>query len=111
MEKEMQLESMSIEELNALITRAQEVIASRSEKKYKVHLYADKYKGSGKCWVARVDDHGKVLGFVEPHAVIPDRYRQEKIYFLGDGDYLLCETGTKTYDDKKYITVRDGKKI
>ncbi|MEW6481957.1 MAG: hypothetical protein AB1397_02980 [bacterium] len=106
-----EMEKMSNDDLNAIITMAQEIIAGRNGKKLEIHLYSHSYKGSGKCWVARIDEYKKILGFVEPHTVIPDGYRREKVFFLPDGQYLLCSVGSKSHDNRRYITVRDGQEV
>ena len=106
-----EMEKMSNEELQAIIVTAREIMAARGGKKMEVHLHSNVFKGSGKCWVAQIDEYKKILGFVEEHTTIRDGYKKEKIFFLPDGRYLLCEEGTKSYDDKKYITVKDGEEV
>jgi len=61
------------------------------------------------CWAAKIDEYKKIIGFCEPHVVIPTGSKKEKIFFLEDGNYLLCSSGTKTRDNKKYIKVKEGK--
>lgn len=110
MERE-EMEKLNNEELNKIIILAQEIIGSRNGKKLEVHLHSNKYKGSGKCWVAKVDEFKKIVGFVDPHTTIPNGYQKEKIYFLSDGKYLLCQTGSKSHDERRYITVQNGEEI
>ena len=109
--KKEELKGMATEQLHEIITLVQEEIASRNGAKLEVHLHSNAYKGSGKCWIARVDQHKKILGFVDAHTTIPDGYEKGKIFFLVDDDYLLCEKGSKSRDTRRYITVKDGKEI
>lgn len=81
------------------------------ETKYELHLYSDAYKGSGKCWVAKVDKYKKIIGFVKPYSVVwIDKYRKKKIFFLEDGLYFSCEVGTKTTDNREYFKIENGTK-
>jgi len=106
---------MTTEELENLKEDIRKEISSRNEEKngsrrIELHLRSNAYKGSGKCWIAKVDEYKKILGFIEPHTVIPDDYKKEKIFFLEDGSYLSCEAGSKCHDTRKYFKVKNGEK-
>lgn len=104
-----ELSEMSIDELKETIEICQKLLAEKTPQKCEIHLYANRFKGTGRCWVAIVDEHKKILRFVEAHSTIwQGKYKYKKIYFLPDGDYLICEVGTKTCDYRKYISVRQG---
>ncbi|MBT9170549.1 MAG: hypothetical protein DDT18_00892 [Actinobacteria bacterium] len=104
----MELKNLTTEELQKLLAAIQEELANRNGKKYEVRLTCHQYKGTGKCWVARVDETKKILDFVDAHTVIPDGYKKEKVFLLSDGLYLLNEVGTKSHDRRTYIRVQDG---
>jgi len=105
-----ELKKMSKEELEALLYEVQEELARRQSNKVRIELYYNRYKGSGKCWVARVNDNKKIIGFVEPETVERDGYKGSKLFLLGDGKYLICQEGSKSRDYRKYIVVKNGKK-
>ncbi|MBT9165227.1 MAG: hypothetical protein DDT22_00913 [candidate division WS2 bacterium] len=105
----MELKNLTTEELQKLLAAIQEEIASRNGKRTKIHLAYHNYKGSGKCWVARVDEDKKILSFVDAHAVVRNgNHKGEKVFYLADGLYLTCEVGSKTQDDRRYIRVQDS---
>lgn len=75
-----------------------------------INLHYDQFKGSGKCYAARIDPVSrKILDYVEPDRIISQgKYKGEHIYYLLDGYYLLNETGNKAQDYRKYIKVAGG---
>lgn len=106
----MDLKNMKTEELLALQEAIQKELNNRSGKVI-VELGYHKYKGTGKCWVAEIDPATKKkLGFVDAvgHEYI-DKYRGVKTFELQEGKtYELCETGTKSNDSRRIVTVIGG---
>lgn len=95
-------------ELEAEIKK--EIEIKRTGKKYQLELNYNRYKGSGKCWVAEVDlDTKKILGFIDSESNIKhDNYKGYKVFLLKDGNYLSCETGTKSCDNREYFKIING---
>lgn len=87
------------------------------EKEYTIWEMAyNQYKGSGKCWVARVDpETKKVIEFLESESKQPrDNYSGKKLFKipLVEGYmYLGCESGSKSTDSRFYSKVIGGKLI
>jgi len=78
-----------------------------------VKLEYNQYKGSGKCWVARVDSTTKkILSFVDVESNERNgNTKGFKTFILKDGYYLSSETGTKSTDFREYFRVKDGQII
>lgn len=81
-----------------------------------MELAYNAYKGTGKCWIAKVDPITKEkLGFLEATARDPrDKYSGTKTFSvpLEDGAmYLFCETGSKSSDSRYYRKVVNGKLV
>lgn len=109
------LKELTIEELRELAAQVQDEIARKAEKQFAVvELAYNAYKGSGKCWVAKVDPQTKAkLGFLDATARDPrDGYSGTKTFSvpLIEGEmYLFCETGSKSSDSRYYRKVANGK--
>lgn len=109
------LKELTIEELRELAAQVQDEIARKAEKQFAVvELAYNAYKGSGKCWVAKVDPQTKAkLGFLDATARDPrDSYSETKTFSipLEEGAmYLICETGSKSSDSRCYRKVMNGK--
>ena len=106
-----------IDQMNeAQLLKLQEAVAARlstfaktTKQPFVLKLSYNKYKGSGKCWVAKLDEYGGRLGFVEPHVTRKsDTYRGEKTFLLEDGLYESNEGGTKSNDSRKRFEVKNG---
>lgn len=106
----MELKEMTREELVTLRAQIDDLLADMQENKLLVELAYHGYKGTGKCWAAKVDPQTKkILGFVDAESVVKDgKYTGYKTFYLADGHYLLCETGTKSQDSRRYVKVTDG---
>ena len=104
------LKDLSVSELESLKNQIEIEIAQRSGNKHLLHLSYNQYKGSGKCWVARINpETKKILGFVDAESVQKDgNYKGEKTYELIDGNYLSCESGSKSTDNRTYFQIKDG---
>ena len=78
-----------------------------------IELMYDKFKGSGKCFVAKVDSETKkILDHInEERTVTMSKYKGKKCFILVDGYYLTCETGTKAQDYRRNIKVNNGEII
>lgn len=106
----MNLKSMTTEELRQLIQDAQTELSFRSVKVI-LELEYNRYKGSGKCWVAIVDpDTKKRLGFVNDESTNRrDNYSGKKIFCLTEGPmYEICTSGSKSTDNRYFARVIDG---
>ena len=101
---------MTNEELMETKLQIEGLLALRLPHKLQVELEYNLYKGTGKCWAARVDPTTKkILGFVDAESVVKtDRNKGYKVFLLADGYYLTCEAGTKTRDSRSYIKVSNG---
>jgi hypothetical protein len=80
----------------------------------KIWLSYSQYKGSGKAWIANVNEDGKVLSFLDADVVEKDGYRGRKLFKvpLVEGNrYKLNESGSKSSDDKWFMIVKNGKLI
>ena len=90
---------------------------AETETKYVVReLRYNRYKGSGKAWIAKVDpETKKILEFLGTEARVPrDGYSGYKVFKvpLTEGmKYLFCESGTKTSDNRTYFSVVNGNLI
>jgi len=81
-----------------------------------IKLSYNRYKGSGKCWIAQVDERTKkIQGFINAESVQKrDSYSGQKTFEvpLTEGAcYLFCESGTKSSDSRHYKKVENGKLI
>ena len=106
-----ELKEMTREELLTLKAEIESLLAASSQgNKVLVELSYHQYKGTGKCWAAQVaPDTKKILGFVDAESNIRDgKYEGKKTFYLVDGYYLLCETGSKSQDKRRYVQVVDG---
>lgn len=85
----------------------------KEQKQIVIELEYNQFKGSGKCWIARVDSKTKrTLSFVDVESNQRDgNTKGFKTFILKDGYYLSCETGTKSYDNREYFKVKDGQVI
>jgi hypothetical protein len=75
-----------------------------------IDLVYDKFKGSGKCFVAKVDRNTKKIlkQIKEESNIDASKYKGRKHFILIDGYYLTCETGSKSQDNRRYIKVNNG---
>lgn len=108
------LKGLSVEELYEVKDEVYYLIALKSSNQgYKIELSYDAYKGSGKCWIAKVDRNTKkILGFVDAESnVKTSNYKGYKTFMLKDGCYLSCESCTKSSDARTYFEIRNGECI
>ena len=97
---------MTDKELQSELLSIRVEISRRAEIYFKVELKYNYYKGTGKCWIARVNENKKILSFVTFEAKISrDNYSGSKVFLLGDGDYQSCESGSKRQDSRKYFSI------
>jgi len=102
------LKELETTELLELQKEIEEELKRRNGKAT-ITLYYNKYKGTGKCWVAEIDQYGKILKFVNPIGGKKDWNRGERTFELQEGKrYRLHSVGTKTVDTKQYVTVEKG---
>lgn len=107
------LKGLSAEELKNLIEQATIELNSRpTTKKLIVTLEYNKYKGSGKCWIANVDPQTKkILGFLNAESVQETGMNKgKKTFSVPDGHYLFCQSDSGSSDSKKYYRVQGGEK-
>lgn len=106
----MNLENLTLAELEALRDEIDAHIAQKKPSKLIVELDYNKYKGSGKCWIAKVDpDTKKIQGFLDAESVQPrDNYSGKKTFVLFDGYYLFCQSGSKSTDSRNYYRIKNG---
>jgi len=107
------MNSFSEEQLSQIVFEANKELLMREDSKKKLFeliLCQHDYK-AGKAWVARIDNHRKRLGWVEPHSVVRDRYEIVKTYLLPDGHYESNESGSKRTESRKIFEIRNGEKI
>lgn len=111
----MNINNMNLEELLEL---KQQIEVLMKEKQNTVEpliieLYFNRYKGSGKCWIANVDPKTKkILNFVDAESVQKrDSYSGKKTFAVTDGYYLFCESGSKSTDSRIYYKVENGEMI
>jgi len=79
-----------------------------SDIRYHIVITSNSYKGSGRCWIANIDDNKKIQSFVKEDSNIKDGYRNEKSYDLPSGKYLINQEGSKSHDDREYIVINDN---
>lgn len=109
------LKELTVDELHELAAQVADEIDRKAEKQFAVvELSYNAYKGSGKCWVAKVDPQTKAkLGFLDSTARDPrDGYSGTKTFSvpLVEGEmYLFCESGSKSSDSRYYRKVVNGK--
>ena len=108
--RKMNFEDMSLEDLIKLKEKIETLISQKQEKKVVITLSYNHYKGSGKCWVAKIEPNTKkILNFVNAVGVDKrDNYRGTKNFELSDGYYLRCQEGSKKNDDRKYFQILSG---
>lgn len=100
------------EKVNLKLALDSQLLAERNSGQLILELEYNRYKGSGKCWIAIVDETTKkILNFLKPESVQRDGYKGTKVFEVEDGYYLVCQAGSKSYDDKKYIRVFGGEII
>lgn len=111
------LKSLSTPELCALFGEVEQEIARRRENKREVvSLSYNHYKGSGKCWIARVDSATKkIIDFLQSESVQRrDNYSGQKTFSvpITEGTcYLFCESGSKSNDSRSYRKVINGELV
>lgn len=111
------LKEMSKEELQELLGAIQEELTARNKKESEVvELFYNRYKGSGKCWIATVDpETKKITGFLDAESVQKrDNYSGSKIFRvpLTEGQtYLFCQSGSKSTDSRSYKKVVNGELV
>lgn len=109
------LKDLSVEELRELAAQVRDEIDRKAEKQFAiVELLYNACKGTGKCWVARVDPSTKAkLGFIDATELKSrGKYSGTKTFSvpLEEGEiYLFCETGSKSSDSRFYRKVVNGK--
>lgn len=109
-----EIKQFELDELVEIKELVDSIIDSINEQKeIVVELEYNQFKGSGKCWIARVDSKTKkILSFVDVESNQKDgNTKGFKTFILKDGHYLSCETGTKSYDNREYFRVKDGQII
>lgn len=106
------LNEMTIEELNNLKNLLDAEIRSRNgvKEKVKIELAFHRFKGSGKCWVAVIDEFGKKLSFVNAHSTnYIDKNRGTKVFFVEEGMRIeTCQTGSRSQDERNRYVVKNG---
>jgi len=109
------LKELSVEDLRELAAQVKDELDRKVGQQFSVvELAYNAYKGTGKCWIARVDPVTKEKqGFLEATARDSrDKYSGTKTFSvpLEDGAmYLFCETGSKSSDSRFYCKVVNGK--
>lgn len=109
-----EIKQFELDELVEIKELVDDIIDSANEQKeIVIELEYNQFKGSGKCWIARVDSKTKkILSFVDVESNQKDgNTKGFKTFILKDGHYLSCETGTKSYDNREYFIVKDGQII
>ena len=66
------------------------------------------YKGSGKVWLARTDEEGKIKEFLRGMREYQDRRSGTITYELGDGFYVYNRPNTRESDMRVWIEVKNG---
>lgn len=100
------------EKLNLKLALDEQLLAESNTGRLILELEYNRYKGTGKCWVAIVDETTKkIVDFLKPASHNKDGYKGTKVFEVEDGYYLVCQAGSKSYDDKKYIRVFGGEII
>lgn len=112
----MKLNELTLKELIKLKSDIEEEIEKRTKTKcepYQLTLYYDKFRGSGKCWVAEVDRKTKkILRFVNTESNVKEEtYKGYKVYLLNDGYYLSNEYKTRSSDERIYFEIVNGEYI
>lgn len=104
------LASWELDDLHELSKEVELIIKGKSSS-VQIELFYNRYKGSGKCWIAEVDKTTKkILNFIDAESTIKtDNYKGSKIFVLKDGYYITCEAGSKSNDQRNYIKVENGK--
>jgi hypothetical protein len=79
-----------------------------------IELSYNSCKGTGKCWIAKVDpETKKILNFIDAESRQPrDGFSGQKTFSLPliEGNcYLTCESGSKSKDDRTYYKVVNQK--
>lgn len=111
------LDNLSLMELLQLKDAIEDRILSltkANEDPLMLELSYDLYKGSGKAWIAEVDEKTKkILGFLDAESnVKEDTYRGYKVFLIHkDGYYLSNEKGTGTQDKRTYFRVVNNQYI
>ena len=106
------LKELSDADLEILKHDVDKEIQSRVKAHQQIWLEYNQYKGSGKCWVARIDENEKVTEFLKVESVAKDGYKGKKLFLvpLVEGNtYLYTSEGTKSYDSKSKFIVKNGK--
>lgn len=109
------LKELSVEDLRELSAQVKDELERKVGQQFAIwELAFDARKGSGKCWIARVDPQTKAkLGFLDATALKSrGKYSGTKTFSvpLEDGEmYLFCETGSKSSDSRYYRKVVNGK--
>jgi len=106
------IKNLDINELEKLNKYIQDLMIEKSKNnKVSLTLEFNRFKGSGKCWIAICDPKTKKIeNFIEPENTIIDGYKGIKIYNLPLVDgvcYLTCQTGSKSHDERKYYIVEN----
>lgn len=102
------LNDEEIKRLAEMVNAEKQERDKKGKVKYrKIEIQCNKYKGSGKAWVARVNQHGKILEFLKPYCVERKEYKSRKVYFLLPGTYEICEEGTQKYDERYKLEVKE----
>jgi len=96
------LQKLNMTELCSLFGEVEREIARRKGNEREViSLSYNQYKGSGKCWIARVDNETrKIIDFLQCESVQRrDNYSGKKTFsvpLIEGMCYLFCENCTKT---------------
>lgn len=113
----MDFSNYSVEELKEFKTQIETLILEKKEKKAEkdvtVWLNYNKYKGTGKCWIAEIDPRTKKIeSFLDAESVEKrDNYSGDKCFLvpLIEGKcYQFRESGSKSSDHNYYRKVENN---
>ena len=77
-----------------------------------IKLEGNAYKGTGKVWIARINELKKIIDFVKVEVYEKNHYKITKTYKLAPGLYTSNEADTARYDRRESFEItEDGKKI
>lgn len=109
--------NLSLEELIAAKKEIEELIAQKNEKKHEIwELDYNKYKGSGKCWIAVIDpETRRIDSFLDAESVEKrNNYSGQKTFkipLVEGRAYQFRESGSKSNDRNYYRIVRNGQLV
>lgn len=87
------------------------------EQKVRVKLYWNRFKAEGKTWIAKLVN-GRIVEFMNTVDFEADKHAGkargyvadsgDRIYELGDGEYMLRRPNTQSYGIRQIIKVTQG---